>query len=97
MNSIKVNQMPVVNKFLAVVNGKAWCDTDSERKKYNLESVPPYALVLAVDVIANDLNLDFPTGSSDYSAKIYKKFLNFYYEDYCQYYRNLRNEATQKD
>ena len=74
-------------RFLTVVNGKAWCDNDSETKKFRLTNTPPEPLRKAVDIIAEDLGLDFPMSSADYVAKIYKDFLVKYFDSYHQYYK----------
>ena len=73
-------------RFLTVVNGKAWCDNDSETKKFKLTNTPPEPLRKAVDIIAEDLGLDFPMSSADYVAKIYKDFLVKHFDSYHQYY-----------
>lgn len=74
-------------RFLTVVNGKAWCDNDSETKKFKLTNTPPEPLRKAVDIIAEDLGLDFPVSSADYIAKIYKDFLVKHFDSYHQYYK----------
>ena len=74
-------------RFLTVVNGKAWCDNDSETKKFRLTNTPPEPLRKAVDIIAEDLGLDFPMSSADYVAKIYKDFLVKHFDSYHQYYK----------
>ena len=76
-------------RFLTVVNGKAWCDNDSETKKFRLTNTPPEPLRKAVDIIAEDLGLDFPMSSADYVAKIYKDFLVKHFYSYHQYYKKL--------
>ena len=74
-------------RFLTVVNGKAWCDNDSETKKFKLTNTPPEPLRKAVDIIAEGLGLDLPMSSADYVAKIYKDFLVKHFDSYHQYYK----------
>ena len=74
-------------RFLTVVNGKAWCDNDSETKKFRLTNTPPEPLRKAVDIIAEDLGLDFPMSSADYVDKIYEDFLVKHFDSYHQYYK----------
>lgn len=76
-------------RFLTVVNGKAWCDNDSETKKFKLTNSPPEPLRKAVDVIAEDLGLDFPVSSDNYTAKAYKEFLLKYFDFYHYYYKKF--------
>lgn len=82
-------------RFLKVVNGKAWSETDSETKKFNLNLAPPEPLREAVDVIAEDLGIDFPRGSGDYTAKAYKTFLTKNFDAYHKYFQNLQKNHDQ--
>ena len=82
-------------RFLIVVNGKAWCDNDSETKKFKLTNTPPEPLRKAVDIIAEDLGLDFPMSSADYVAKIYKDFLVKHFDSYHQYYKKLHGNLQE--
>ena len=82
-------------RFLTVVNGKAWCDNDSETKKFKLTNTPPEPLRKAVDIIAEDLGLDFPVSSADYIAKIYKDFLVKHFDSYHQYYKKLHGNLQE--
>ena len=82
-------------RFLIVVNGKAWCDNDSETKKFKLTNTPPEPLRKAVDIIAEDLGLDFPMSSADYIAKIYKDFLVKHFDSYHQYYKKLHGNLQE--
>lgn len=84
-------------RFLTVVNGKAWCDNDSEAKKFKLTNAPPEPLRKAVDIIAEDLGLDFPMSSADYVAKIYKDFLVKHFDSYNQYYKMLHENLQETD
>ena len=55
----------------------------------------------AVDIIAEDLGLDFPISSADYVAKIYKDFLvkhfDLYHQYYNQYYKILHENLQETD
>ena len=82
-------------RFLIVVNGKAWCDNDSETKKFKLTNAPPEPLRKAVDIIAEDLGLDFPMSSAHYVAKIYKDFLVKHFDSYHQYYKKLHGNLQE--
>lgn len=82
-------------RFLTVVNGKAWCDNDSETKKFKLTNTPPEPLRKAVDIIAEDLGLDFPVSSANYIAKIYKDFLVKHFDSYHQYYKKLQGNLQE--
>ena len=82
-------------RFLIVVNGKAWCDNDSETKKFKLTNAPPEPLRKAVDIIVEDLGLDFPMSSADYVAKIYKDFLVKHFDSYHQYYKKLHGNLQE--
>ena len=82
-------------RFLTVVNGKAWCDNDSETKNFKLTNTPPEPLRKAVDIIAEDLGLDFPMSSADYIAKIYKDFLVKHFDSYHQYYKKLQGNLQE--
>ena len=82
-------------RFLTVVNGKAWCDNDSETKKFKLTNTPPEPLRKAVDIIAEDLSLDFPMSSADYVAKIYKDFLVKHFDSYHKYYKKLHGNLQE--
>ena len=82
-------------RFLTVVNGKAWGDNDSETKKFKLTNTPPEPLRKAVDIIAEDLGLDFPMSSADYVAKIYKDFLVKHFDSYHQYYKKLHGNLQE--
>lgn len=84
-------------RFLTVVNGKAWCDNDSEIKKFKLTNPPPEPLRKAVDITAEDLGLDFPMSSADYVAKIYKDFLVKNFDLYHQYYKKLQGNLQETD
>lgn len=81
-------------RFLTVVNGKAWCDNDSEIKKFKLTNTPPAPLRKAVDIIAEDLEIDFPMSSADYVAKTYKDFLLRNFDSYHQYYKSLQESNS---
>lgn len=84
-------------RFLTVVNGKAWCDNDSETKKFKLTNTPPEPLRKAVDIIAEDLEIDFPMSSTDYVAKAYKDFLLRNFDSYRQYYKSLQENLQETD
>ena len=82
-------------RFLTVVNGKAWCDNDSETKKFKLNNIPPEPLRKAVDIMAEDLSLDFPVSSANYVAKAYKEFLLKYFDSYHMNYKKLQESISE--
>ena len=42
-HNLELSKNPSI-RFLTVVNGKAWCDNDSETKKFKLTNTPPEPL-----------------------------------------------------
>ena len=75
----------MTSRDMDIVNDADNICTD-ENKYFPDDCPPPGKLRNAVEIIADDFNIDFPCGSVDYNFFCYKKFLLMYYDSFVRKY-----------